>query len=124
MKNTYCYSLDNETFTGEFDSREEALAAAMASVENQSGNKVFTGRNGRPPEASEFLPDPEDITETMAVRACDAYGEHAEDWLSRLTKDQEDRIQAHLNAIAQVIQDSEAPTFWNIEDIEHHQVPA
>lgn len=121
---SFSYSYDNQRFHGEHASREEAIEEAYAERCGLApGTMIYTGRRHAPPHPSEFLPDPDDIIDTMACRASDNYGECAEDWLSFLNDEQKAKLQPHLDAIAEMIKEIDPPTFWLIEDIEPYVVP-
>lgn len=122
------YSLDGETYHGRFSTRLEAIAegiiAAREDSERAPGETFTTGRHDNPAQASEFVPDIDDILDHMAQKASDDYD--AEDWPD-IGKDdlleEQAVLSAALQAFAEAVQRVSPPTFHYIVDEQTHVVP-
>lgn len=119
---TYSYSTDGDMFSGEsYPSRKSALAAAVK--ECTPGSTVYTGRNEDLSHTSTFVPSASDFLTYVQERAYDEIGECTDGWLIAITDDQEAQVQAHLDAIASLVQDFDPPHFYQVVDIETHALP-
>lgn len=118
----FSHSADGEIFSGDtFPSREAALAAGLSFAE--PGRPVFTGRHEAPPHPRAFMPGIDEIFDTMAERAYEEHDDLAEGWPELTEKDQLNQIQAHLDAIADLVQTFDPPTFYHVVKIEKHTAP-
>lgn len=119
---TFSYSLSGERYTGEFNTREEAIEEAHAGG-LEPGTVIYTGRNGPKPHARDFLPSIDDVLDGMGSDAFQNYDEGADDWPAKPTEEQEAKLQEGLNALADLLQSFDPPTFYNVDDIQPYTVP-
>lgn len=113
----YGWSANEENFTGDFETREEALAEAKR--ENPEHTTLWTGER-HPKSAADFV-NVGSLLEDMQVAADDEAGEAAEDWLPgwNKEKDKQDALKA---IIAQFVDATWPCRFWVVEKIEAHEV--
>jgi hypothetical protein len=125
MSETFCFSTDNEFFSGSATSREDALADAINENDPESGRVVYTGISV-PYSIREFIPNGEHIIDAMRDRACDEADEFADGWLDTVTKEQEAELHALMIQAVEGWADKNNlnPTFYRVRDIEEHQIPA
>jgi len=117
----YAYSYDDEFYRSEeFDTREEAAAAAFAEPDQHGA--VFTGEVVQPPMPEDFI-EADDILEHAGVQ--DSYsGEWAEEW-DRSTKEQRAELTTALRETMREwrIRHDLTPSFYNIENTREHTRP-
>ena len=120
---TYAYSLDQETYRGQEDSRETAVYVAIAEEDIEVGRTVWTAEITEP-LAGEFFGGVDRLIEDMQERAYEDHDEFAQDWLANVTKAQEDELQ---DALTKAINDwakkhDHHPMFFSVENSEPHVV--
>ena len=121
---TFCFSSDNERFEGEFHTREDAIAAAIAEMESSPGDTIYTGINGEPPRAARFAPDSGDILNQMDEAASEEFG--AEDWPDSRNAGMAvalEALDAALVAFAAEVQRFDPPWFWHVTEVQTYIVP-
>jgi len=125
MSITYAYSFDRDTFTGSYNSRKEALAAAVekAHEADASITSVFIGE--RVPGDPQANGHAREIVERMIDRARAAAGDPADSYLRDVTDPQ---LRDLDGAIEQVILRWQQlhqlkPAFDRITAISEHPLP-
>jgi len=122
----YVYSFDRETFFGSFETRDAAYRAAVARSSEMeiTPTEIFVGMQiPGDPQATDHACE---TTERMRERARGAVGERADDYLKRIT----DQEEAELDeAIAKAITDwlekhDRMPKFFDVKGISEYPVPA
>lgn len=110
---TYSYSVDEESYDGEFDTRDEAIAEAFATYPQH--DTVFTGLNVH------FEPDytyaAQAALEQLICQAEDECGEHAESWNPYYNTAIMQRV---TQTIKQAIEELDPPGFFSVSDVEQH----
>jgi hypothetical protein len=121
----YVYSFDRETFTGPFDSRDVAYRAAVARAHEMENTptEIFVGQQipGNP-QASDHACH---VIERMRLRARAAVGEQADEYLRRVTDQEEAELdEAIEDVIAAWLQKHDrAPKFFDVRGISEYPVP-
>lgn len=126
MADEFCYSINDENFTGtDCTTREEAIAEAVDTYDLEPGAKVQTGRCV-PYGEDAFLPSAEWILDRMAETAYDEGGDASDGWLDAVPKDQKDELEAevHRVIIAWLKKHNRAPYFFHVADVQEHVVTA
>lgn len=127
----FVYSFDEERFESfEFETREEALAEALAEArgnEDDAPAHVWTGVSVSPDVGCSL--DPDEILEHLAGRAADDTlgSEYGEDWpspsdeaaaeLAKIVEEFNGRVDAWVKAKC-------PPTWFGVEQVQRHDVPA
>jgi hypothetical protein len=122
---TFSYSYDEETFRGDYATREEAINAAVKNSYDgflAKGTRIWIGRNEAPPHARDVMIGADDFLEYIQERVGEDYGECSEDFLN-LDAAQKAEVQRRLDDIADYIQSIDPPTFYLIQDVEPYVVP-
>jgi hypothetical protein len=127
MPARYAYSLNGENYTGAFDSRELALAAALQAARDPSNlaqpQSVFVARRVEAdPHAAGHA---KTLLREMAWQAHDEVGAPAANYLNQLQPEQLHELD---RAIESVLYDwlrkhELLPTFFKVEGISEHPVP-
>lgn len=107
----YAYSLDEERYTGEFETPEAAAAEAFADNDNQS---IWVGEI-KTRTAHDFV-NGYGILESAAESSWDECGEWSEDWLSDVMKDKA-KIAELEKLVGDWIQAQEPPNFWSVFNV-------
>lgn len=118
----YCYSTDQESFTGNEPSRESAVAACASDCWLEPGDTVWTGEAVKEPASAYFSID--NLIESMQGNAYDDIGEWAEDWLGNVTGKDEDELRSKIeNAIdAWAEEHGYQPNFFRVDNMVSHVV--
>jgi hypothetical protein len=128
---TYGFSVDNERWYGENDTTREAAVETARNFFRATSDEEFTVYTcvcEEAPDAGHFAPDGDDIVEMMRCKLQDNEhgGDHNEDWLSYVSREDEDdlteRLEALVNAWAK--ERGYAPDWWTATDIQEHVVRA
>jgi len=127
MPNRFAYSLNGENYTGDFASRDQALAAALDAARDPLNlaqpQTVFVGRRVDPD--THTVGHARTILRTMAWQAHDEVGAPAANYLNKLS----DGPIAELDAaVAHVVSDwlrrhDLLPKYFTVEGISEHPVP-
>jgi hypothetical protein len=114
---TYSWSRNEESFTGDFETREAALADAQ---ENNPERSVFwTGENHKK-SAIDFV-DVGNLFEDMQMAADDVAGEASEDWLPswRVQTEKQNEL---AEIIAKFVDENWPAKFFSVDEIQKHEV--
>lgn len=113
MENKWCFGEDSENFTGEYDTKEEAIKAGKQEIEELLTVGVMY--KPIPGISADYVID--QIQDSM----CDKYGECAEQYLDDVTKEQINRLDLELNKviIAWIEKYNLQPNFYGVTDIEY-----
>ena len=107
---TYSYSIDEESYEGEFDTRDEAIKEAFATYPD--ADTVYTGLN------QHYEPDYEYAAkaalESLEVEAYDQCGEHAEGWDIAYNKT---IIECISQAIKEAVEELDKPLFYTVTEV-------
>ncbi len=117
----YSYSHNEETYFGDYDTREEALRQADAGP----GETVWTGHQVDV-RIGDFAPFATDLLEQCRDRAAERAGwDLIEGWLNWVSAAAELALQERLKAVLEAWADefAEQPTFFLIEDVQQHVMP-
>ena len=125
MKGTFAYSLDRETYTGVFNTRDEAFHAGCYAAERLHANitEIYVGqRVAGDPQANLHSWE---IIKCMRDRAREAAGDQANGFLSSVTEQQAADLDGAIEAVVTRWMNNYklAPTFFRIEAISEHPVP-
>jgi hypothetical protein len=120
MSDKYSYSATEDNYTGEFDSREEALEEAKA--EYPDARFFWTGRNV-PVDPLRYVHA--DWLIEHIINYEDFCIEQAEGWPD-CTDEQKSELTAALKQVFSDWMDKHnlRPTFWLVEDVRIHEVEA
>jgi len=125
MSGRYAYSLDRQTFLGQFDSRADALRAAFAAARQlaEPPTEVYVGlKVVGDPQAGGHA---EQVLHTMCDRAR-AADESAARYLCNVSEHEEADLDGMLaRTITEWLKKHDRmPTFYRIEAISEHPVPS
>jgi hypothetical protein len=121
----FAYSFDRETFTGSYDSRNQALAAALEHARKLGDglSTVYVAvRVPGDPQASDHA---ETVIKCMARRAHQHVGDAAGGYLKRINDQQEAELDDALRdaILAWLTKHELGPTFFQIKSVSEHQIP-
>jgi hypothetical protein len=125
VRGTYAYSLDRETFTGVFNTREEAFHAGCYAAERLHANltEVFVGqRVGGDPQADLHAWE---LIKCMRDRARAASGDDSASYLKHVTNEQAKDLDGAVEATIQrwLANYKLGPGFFRIEAVSEHPIP-
>ena len=126
MRGTYAYSLDRETFTGVYNTRQEAFEAGVIAADrlNAAVTEIYVGqRVAGDPQANLHAWE---IVKTMRERARAAAGDDdAHDYLAHVSEDQARDLDGALEAtILRWLGNYKiGPSFFRFEAVSEHPVP-
>jgi hypothetical protein len=106
----YAYSMNEETYHGEFKTREEAALEPFAA--DPILDAVWVGEIKK--HTAHTFVSGDSIIEDLMNRAADECGEWSEDWLVDLIRNKE-KVAELEKIIGDWIQANEPPTFWTVE---------
>lgn len=102
MSGKWCYSFDEENYTGKFDSREEALKEAKEIDEDYKGNaegRLWVGKVQKVfPSGVQIDSILEDVAENTAVNS-NAYPEYGQDYLDYVDAEHVLELENSLNEV-------------------------
>lgn len=125
MKGTFAYSLDRETFTGIFNTREEAFHAGCYAAERLHANitEVFVGQR----VAADAQADLHawELIKSMRDRARAAAGDDAVGYLTNVTNEQAKDLDGAIETtiLRWLANYKQGPAFFRIEAVSEHPVP-
>jgi len=122
----YAWSINEEEYHGSEGSREDAIQAAIEDNDLEPGQKVWTGVVVKEP-ASYYLKSARHLIEDMQERAYDDAAEYAENWLTKVTPEQESELELSLHAAINEWAEKHGhqPQFYTVTDtVEHDVTPA
>lgn len=124
MSGRYAYSLDRETFLGKFDSRADALQAAISAARQQPEppTEVYVGLKIAGDAQTSGHAEP--VIERMIDRARTS-NDSAARYLQNVGEQEEADLDAMLAAAinAWLKKHNRMPTFFSVEAISEHPVP-
>jgi hypothetical protein len=122
---SYAYSFDRETFAGSFATRKEAYEAAVnkASGMEDTPSEIFVGE--RLPADPQTSGHACEIIKSMARRARTASGDGADEYLRRVTDQQEAELDEVIEKaiLAWLTKHEMLPTFSSIKGISEYPMP-
>ncbi len=125
MSIKYAYSLDGEKYQGEFDTREAALARAIARAHAalEPPQSVFVAR--MVPADPQAEGHAQAVIHAMHERGRDAQGETGSTWLRRVSEHQEAALDEALTGVilAWLKQHELMPTHRHVQSISEHALP-
>ena len=125
MRGTYAYSLDRETFTGVFNTRDEAFRAGVRAADRLNANvtEVYVGqRVAGDPQANLHAWE---VVKSMRDRARAAAGDDAIGYLAHVSEDQARDLDGAIESVILrwLGNYKIGPTFFRIEAISEHAMP-
>ena len=124
MSGRYAYSLDRETFLGQFDTRAEALKAALTAARQKAEppTEVYVGR--KTAGDAQVHDHAEHVIERMIDRAR-AADDGADRYLQNVGEQEEADLDQMLaeTITAWLKKHDRMPTFYSVEAISEHPVP-
>ena len=115
-KEKYCYSFDGETYRGEFNTKEEALAYVME--KNYGREYVYIGIIDDSLNAATFV-DIDDLLDDAGAAAQDTCGEVAEEYLSHWSEREKEELK---KIICEYLDKVDPVTFYTVERIAKFRV--
>ena len=118
-KERYSYSTDGEHYYDEFDSRESALAEAVATYGDEY-KTIWTGKCVTP----DRTPDADALIEQVALHATEETGDWSEGYLEHIPREAIEDLQQQLQSLWDAWEEKHglAPTWYNIEFTEEHRI--
>ena len=124
MKGTYAYSLDRESYTGVFNTRDEAFRAGCAAAERLHSNvtEIYVGQR--------VVGDPQadlhayELIKSMRSRARAAAGDDSTGYLAHVTADQARDLDGAIEAavLRWLANHKLGPQFQRIEAVSEHAI--
>lgn len=126
MKGTYAYSLDRETFSGVFNSRDEAFKAGCIAADRLHSQltEIYVGqRVAGDPQADLHAWE---LIKTMRERARSAAGDDAAGFLKGVTAEQARDLDGAIESVILrwLANYKLGPAFHRIEGVSEHPVPS
>ncbi|MEO6436415.1 MAG: hypothetical protein ABIP55_11750 [Tepidisphaeraceae bacterium] len=126
MKGTYAYSLDRESYTGIYNSREEAFRAGCVAADRLHAqlNEIYVGqRVAGDPQADLHAWE---VIKSMRDRARSAAGDDATGYLKSVTAEQARDLDGAIeSAILRWLANHKVgPAFHRIESVSEHALPS
>ena len=124
MKGTFAYSLDRESYTGVFNTRDDAFRAGCAAAErlHSQVTEVYVGqRVAGDPQADLHAWE---IIKSMRTRARVAAGDDSTGYLSHVTADQARDLDGAIEAavLRWLANHKLGPQFFRIEAVSEHPI--
>ena len=124
MKGTYAYSLDRESYTGVFNTRDEAFRAGCAAAERLHSNvtEVYVGqRVAGDPQADLHAYE---LIKSMRSRARAAAGDDSTGYLRNVTAEQARDLDGAIEAVVLrwLANHKLGPQFQRIEAVSEHAI--
>ena len=119
----FTYSFDRHSYTGQFNSRQEAIAAGIARSRQLGIDCVYVGMIVQPdPQASGHA---EEVIKNMVRRARGAAGESYEGYLTRVTEQQEAELDEAIERVAMdwLRKHELMPQFTKVRGVSEHPIP-
>jgi hypothetical protein len=122
----FAYSFDRHSYTGPYNSRQEAIAAGVARSRALDGagiDCVYVGMIVPPnPQASGHA---EEVIKNMVRRARAAAGESYEGYLTRVTEQQEAELDAAIERVVMewLKKHDLMPQFSKVRGVSEHPIP-
>lgn len=125
MKGTYAYSFDRESYTGVFNTRDEAVRAGCAAAErlHTQLTEIYVGqRVAGDPQADLHAWE---VIKSMRERARTAAGDDSAGYLAHVTADQARDLDGALEAtiLRWLANYKLGPQFFRIEAVSEHPIP-
>lgn len=118
----WCYSHDGEHFEGEFETKDDAIAEGVFYLKEEDDDRdyIYVGiiqKIGLGVNACRIIED-------LQEQAYDQAGDYADDYLARVTREQEELLEARMN---EVLHDwlkdfNYQPKFWTVVGVEKIKV--
>lgn len=120
MSDKYSYSSTEDNFTGEFNTREEAIEEAKAYYDGLDVKRFWTGRNV-PVDPLRYVHA--DWLIEHIINHDDFCIEEAEGWPGS-TKEQDAELTAALQGVFRdwMARHKLEPNFWLVEDVQKHEI--
>jgi len=118
------FSHNDEEYRDEGDETREGAVLRCIDEDNlEVGSHVWTAIP-KPTDPKRFLPGVERLLEGISERAYDECGECAESWLENLPKEKLQDLEETLHGaiLAWMERNNELPYFWNVEQVQKHEV--
>jgi hypothetical protein len=116
----YCFSTDNEHFTGSYDSVEEADRAAIEENNLENDQDYWVG------EEVPYVPhvDADQVIDQACCSAQDHAGEAAEEWLAHLPKEEVEKLEQRLTKVFQewLVEVGHEARFFGVHVLAHRTV--
>lgn len=127
-KEQFSYSFDEEHYSGQFDSRDEALAEAKSEAKGDSEKSTVWIGKCVPLEVKQLMAracDANDIIERMQEACYDEVGEAADNY-DPATRDQINAVDAELPDLIIALFAKHgadlAPSCWSVTDVVPHEL--
>lgn len=128
----YCYSTNEENYTGDEDSRLDAIAEACADADLPAGDNdglaeldVWTAESV-PTSAGALLSSwaADSLLDSLQDQACEHAGEAGEDYRGDIMPEAEDALQMKLIALVNqwATEHGCQPRFYGVVKVQHHIV--
>ena len=125
MKGTYAYSLDRETFSGVFGSRDDAFKAGCLAADrlHSQVTEVYVGQRVAGDSQADL--HAWEVIKSIRDRARAAVGDEAAGYMARVTAEQAKDLDGALETVINrwLANYKLAPTFFRIEAVSEHPVP-
>lgn len=127
MPGRYSYSLDDERYDGQFETRDEAESEGRYWAENDGRARFYTARC-KWQEAGDYVVNGSSLIEWMLDNAYETAGEAVENW--EMPEDESDPAVADLTRRLRELVNAWAtehgmhPGFWVAADVQEHRVEA
>ena len=127
MRAEFYWTTNEERYgSGPFDSREAAVADALAELGVGDAGRGFWTAQQSQPSVRQFSPDAESIIENIGMQAYDMAGKCAADWPGHFDREgeAEKKLQSALeDLVCGWLEDHDPPGFWIAVEVQDHEVP-
>jgi hypothetical protein len=126
MTKKFCFSSNQETYQGNYDTREEAVMEAIDHEDLAEGSTVWTGEL-KAIEVKRLIPRASYLIEQMQEAAVEEVGEVVEGWLDHTSKEAADDLRSRVAEAVSAWLDADPSRqihFWGVEHIQEHTVTA
>jgi hypothetical protein len=126
MSPQFVYSFDRHTYEGSYPTRAEALARGIARAHELNGavDTIYVGQ--RIPGDAQAAGHAEVILKSMRARARHAVGEGAEQYLRKVTDQEEAMLDDAVRdaVLAWLDRTGRTPSFFTVKAVSEHAVPS
>ncbi len=112
----YCYSLNGESFYGEYETKEGAVEQGKEEALEEGQNEIFIGI------CEEYIPSISawQVIDSIQEDAYDKLGEFSQGYLDDVSNEHREELQDKLNQVLSkwIEEHNYIPDFWSVKNVE------
>ncbi len=120
LQDKYCYSLNQEEFYGDFDTKEAAIEQGKEEALEEGQHEFFIG------VCEEYTPSVSawQVIESIQEDAYDKHGEYSQAYLDDVSNEHKEELQDKLNEVLSkwIEEHNYIPDFWGVKDVEKRTI--